>query len=266
MIVYPNAKINLGLNVVERRADGYHNLESVFFPVGIRDMLEIVELPDGEGDYEWRSEGLVVDCNPESNICVSAFRLLQKEFTLPRIGMCLYKNIPMGAGMGGGSADGAFVLKTLNEMFDLGLSNEKLVKLASQIGADCAFFIENRPAYAWGIGDRLEPFEINLNGRYLTVYKPDVHISTAEAYKGITPRKPVENVRAILLRPITEWRDALTNDFEESIFKNHPQVKAVKDMMYDKGALYASMSGSGSAVYGIFDNEVNIEGGITLKL
>lgn len=266
MIVYPNAKINLGLNVVERRPDGYHNLESVFFPVEICDMLEIIELGEGEGDYEWRCEGLSVECDPEKNICIKAFRLLQKEFSLPRLGFYLYKKIPMGAGMGGGSADGAFVLKTLNQMFELGLSRGRLVKLAAQIGADCAFFIENEPAYASGIGDELEPFDVDLKGRCLVVYKPEVHVSTAEAYKGIEPKKAQENVRDILRRPIEEWKHRLVNDFEESVFKNHPEIKAVKDMMYERGAIYASMSGSGSAVYGIFDEEVTIEGGITLKL
>lgn len=266
MIVYPNAKINLGLNVVERRVDGYHNLESVFFPVAIRDMLEIVELPEGEGDYEWHCDGMAIDCDLESNICIKAYRLLQKEYKLPRVGIYLYKNIPMGAGMGGGSSDGAFVLKALNDMFGLGMSKVELISKAAQIGADCAFFIENKPSYVTGIGDKLEHFDIDLSGYYLVVCKPDVHISTAEAYRGITPKPSKENVRDILRRPINEWKDLLVNDFEESIFKNHPEIKATKDMMYECGAIYSSMSGSGSAVYGIFDKEITLEGGITLKL
>ena len=192
---------------------------------------------------------------------------MKKDYPeMPAIDIHMYKHIPTGAGLGGGSADAAFMIKLLNEKFKLNLSIEKMEEYAAILGADCAFFIENEPAYASGIGDELEPFDVDLKGRCLVVYKPEVHVSTAEAYKGIEPKKAQENVRDILRRPIEEWKHKLVNDFEESVFKNHPEIKAVKDMMYERGAIYASMSGSGSAVYGIFDEEVTIEGGITLKL
>lgn len=266
MIVYPNAKINLGLNVVEKRSDGYHNLETVFYPIGVRDMLEIVELGDGEGDYEWQSSGIVVDCEPELNICIKALRMVQRERRLPRVGIHLHKNIPTGAGLGGGSADGAFVLKGLNDLFDLGLSREQLLQMASKLGADCAFFIDNIPAYATGIGDKLERFDVDLKGYYMTLIKPEVHVSTAEAYGGIVPKPSQRNVCDVLRTPIIEWRDVLNNDFEETIFKHHPEIGKVKELMYECGALYASMSGSGSAVFGIFKEKTEIESGITFEL
>ena len=252
MKVRPCAKINLGLNVVRRRADGYHDLETVFYPVGIHDELEVTTAEN----VSLCVEGTDIQCPPEKNLVMRAYRLLAEHHSLPPVSIRLNKLLPSQAGMGGGSADAAFMIRLLNEQYQLGLTVSQMQQYAASIGADCAFFIESRPAYAEGIGDRLTPCEVTqLQGRWLLLVKPDVAVSTKEAYAGITPRKPLCNCLEVLRQPIDTWRQWLVNDFEESIFPKLPVLAEVKQQMYDSGAVYAAMSGSGSTIFGIFDVE-----------
>lgn len=258
MLVYPNAKINLGLRITERRPDGYHNLETIFYPLPLTDILEIT-LPDGQStEYIWQSTGNTLDVAPQDNICIRALRALGQVRELPTIGLHLHKIIPTGAGLGGGSADAAFLLKHLNTLLHLDLTDNQLHQLAANIGADCPYFLLNRPALAQGIGDQLTPIDINLKGKYIYLIKPDIHISTREAYAGITPHQPQTNIRDIIKEPIEQWKDLLVNDFEPTAFRAHPQLKQIKQTLYDNGALYASMTGSGSAIYGIFNTKPRI--------
>ncbi|GHU80917.1 4-diphosphocytidyl-2-C-methyl-D-erythritol kinase [Bacteroidia bacterium] len=252
MICFPNAKINLGLRVVSKRPDGYHNLETVFYPIPLCDALEIV--PSETGETTFSQTGIQVDGNPADNLVLKAFRLLKKDFDLPEIAVYLRKQIPFGAGLGGGSADAAFMLKLLNDFAGLGLSVEELEKYAGQIGADCPFFIRNRPVFAEGIGDIFTPVEISLKGYYLVLVKPDIPVSTKEAYAGITPKRSTNRLTDIIRLPLGEWKDLMVNDFEESIFTRYPAIEAIKGALYERGAIYASMSGSGSSVFGIFEN------------
>lgn len=274
MITFPNCKINLGLHVVGRRADGYHDLETVFLPVtDMCDELEIV--PADEPQME--QTGIVLDNAPGDNICLRAWRLLHDEYGIPPVAIRLAKKIPFGAGLGGGSSDAAFTLKMLNGMFALGLDDAALERLAARLGADCAFFVKNRPAFATGIGDRLESFPLDLGGYRIVIEIPEgEHVSTKEAYAGIGElwsatlwsqrskvncgRRPCGakgervDLREALKRPVGEWRDLIVNDFEESVFVGHPAIAELKAEMYRRGALYASMTGSGAAVFGIFRN------------
>ncbi len=254
MTTYPNCKINLGLHVVGKRPDGYHNLETVFLPVAdLCDELEI--LPSAEGQQPAiRQEGIVLDNAPGDNLCVKAWQLLHEEFAIPAVSIRLKKNIPFGAGLGGGSSDAAFTLKMLNNMFSLGLATADLEQRAARIGADCAFFIQNRPAYATGIGDQLEPIDLDLSAYRIAIeIPPDEHVSTREAYAGLHLQggnRP--DLRKAVRQPIVQWRETIVNDFETSVFPAHPAIAALKDDMYRRGALYASMTGSGAAVFGIF--------------
>ena len=262
MITYPNCKINLGLHVVGKRSDGYHDLETIFLPVhDLRDELEINIVGTGECvlGSTMVQDGIVLDNAPEDNLCMKAWRLLHEEFGIPAVSIRLKKNIPFGAGLGGGSSDAAFTLKMLNEMFSLGLSVSNLEQRAARLGADCAFFIKNRPAYATGIGDQLEPLEINIpHSSFLIKIKipENEHVSTKEAYSGLSPftshLSPRPDLREAVKRPIGEWRNLIVNDFESSVFPAHPAIAALKEEMYRRGALYASMTGSGAAVFGIF--------------
>lgn len=254
MIVFPNAKINLGLNVVERRADGYHNLETVFYPIPLEDILEVVEAEAGEDDVTFTPSGIVVDCPPEKNLVVRAYRLLQEEFTLPRVHIYMYKHIPSGAGMGGGSADATYMMRLLREMCALPLTDEELEARASRLGADCAFFVRNRPTFATGIGDVFTPLpDFSLKGYRLVVVKPDVFVSTRDAFSLIRPHYPEHRLTDIITRPVAEWREAgMVNDFEPSVFARHPQLADIKRRLYAEGALYAAMSGSGSSMFGLF--------------
>lgn len=255
MLSTPNCKINLGLHVVSRREDGYHDLETIFLPVPIYDALTI----EPADELSFRLEGESLDCDMEHNLCVKAFRLLRKDFPgMGNVKIVLKKKIPTGAGMGGGSADAAFMLKMLNEQFSLELSDSQLKRYAARLGADCAFFIEDRPSYATGIGDVLEPVDIScLNGYNFVFVKPPDAISTTEAYRGIQPRNKWKNdphidLREAVKRSIAEWKDCIVNDFESSIFPNHPAIAHCKQELYDAGALYSSMTGSGATVFGIF--------------
>ena len=258
MIVYPNAKINIGLNVVEKRPDGYHNLETVFYPIGLQDILEIQEI---ETDvpacgYRLKVTGTVLDGSPEDNLVVRAVKLLKRDFDLPPVSIRLYKHIPTGAGLGGGSADAAFTVKTLNERFKLGLSAEAMESYCAQLGADCPFFIQNRPVFATGIGNVFHPIEIDLKYKQIVLVKPDIFVSTKDAYSKVKVQHPTQQLPELLAQPIEMWKDTIVNDFEASVFAKYPGIAAIKDKMYDLGALYASMSGSGSSVFGIFDDPV----------
>ena len=259
MIVYPNAKINIGLNVVEKRPDGYHNLETVFYPIGLQDILEIQELETDVPDsgYRLKVTGTVLDGSPEDNLVVRAFKLLKKDFDLPPVSIGLYKHIPTGAGLGGGSADAAFTVKTLNERFKLGLSIGQMEDYCTQLGADCPFFIQNKPMFATGIGNVFQPIELNLKYKQLVLVKPDTFVSTKDAYAKVKVQHPEKRLPELLSAPIETWKDTVVNDFEASVLSKYPEIAAIKDKMYDLGAVYASMSGSGSSVFGIFEDPVD---------
>jgi 4-diphosphocytidyl-2-C-methyl-D-erythritol kinase len=267
MIVYPNAKINLGLRVLNRRPDGFHSLETVFYPVSLFDILEIVPLTGNRAERGTVMElyGIPIDSEPSDNLCVQAYNLLKRDFDIPPVGIYLHKNIPSGAGMGGGSSDAAFTLKALNELFKLELSNDVLALYAAQLGSDCPFFIYNRPMLGSGRGEILSPVEVGVLINYkIKVVFPPYFVSTAEAYKGIIPRDKRSQssngedrlaLPELLNRPVESWRDFLVNDFEETVFAKIPEIETYKKNLYNDGAVYASMSGSGSAVYGIFRRE-----------
>lgn len=252
MITFPNAKINIGLNITEKRSDGYHNLETIFYPIDLCDSLEFVQ----NDETQFNCTGLKIEGEPENNLILKAYKLLKEEFDLPNIDIHLHKSIPMGAGLGGGSADAAFMLKMLNNEFKLGLSSQELEQKATKLGADCAFFIENKPTLAKGIGNIFEPTTINLSGYHIVLIKPEVHVSTAEAYGGCKPQRWTTPLEVAIKRPITEWNDCIFNDFEQTVFIAHPELSEIKDMLYAKGAVYAAMSGSGSTIYGLFENTI----------
>ena len=256
MITYPNAKINLGLNIVEKRPDGYHNLETVFYPINLQDALE-VNLLEGEEDFSLKVSGVPIEGEPENNLVVKAYRLLKKDYPeMPAIDIHMYKHIPTGAGLGGGSADAAFMIKLLNDKFKLNLSIEKMEEYAAILGADCAFFIQNKPVFATGIGNIFETIQLSLKGYYLVLVKPDIFVSTKDAFAHIIPTQPTQPLKEIIRMPVETWRATMKNDFEDSVFQKFPEIAAIKDKLYDLGAVYASMSGSGSSVYGIFREQV----------
>ena len=250
---HPNCKINLGLHVLRKRPDGYHDLETIFLPV--HDLCDELEIAPAEGSATVvRQEGIVLDNAPDDNLCMKAYRLLHDEFNIPAVEILLRKHIPFGAGLGGGSSDAAFTLKMLNEIFSLGLSVSDLEQRAARLGADCAFFIQNRPAYATGIGDQLEPLDLDLSAYRIAIeIPPDEHVSTREAYTGLHLQEGARpDLRQAVRQPVTDWRTLIVNDFESSLFPAHPAIAALKDDMYRRGALYASMTGSGAAVFGLF--------------
>ncbi len=251
MIYFPNAKINLGLNIVSRREDGYHNLETVFYPIPLKDALEVVQSAHPEGTFT--PSGIPVDGNPEDNLVIKACRLLKEKYPVPEMDIYLRKQIPFGAGLGGGSADAAFMLKLLNKELKLQISNEELEQMAASLGADCAFFIQNKPAFATGIGNIFESIELDLSGYQFVLVKPDIHVSTKEAYLMVKPSVPKMSLKEIIKMPVAEWKNSMVNDFEISVFPLYPEIKEIKETLYQSGALYASMSGSGSSVFGIFD-------------
>lgn len=249
MIVFPNAKINIGLHVVSKRPDGYHNLETLFYPVKLADALEMAET----GKSGITFSGLPVEGNPDDNLVMKAYSLLKNDFGLPPVQFHLHKVIPTGAGLGGGSSDAAFTLKMLNTHFNLNLSADRLKDYAVRLGADCPFFIDNRPAFAEGIGDKLYPAELDLSGYQIVIIKPNVSVSTVQAYKNIIPAPSQFSLQELSDVPIEKWREVVVNDFEKSIFPLFSEIKEWKEKLYQWGALYASMSGSGSAVFGIFN-------------
>ena len=256
MISFPNAKINIGLNVVSKREDGYHNLETIFYPVSLSDALEIAQ----SDKLEFSASGICIDGDPENNLVVKAYQLLKKVYQLPPVKMHLHKVIPFGAGLGGGSADAAFAIKMLNNYFQLNLSDEKLEEYAAQIGADCPFFIQNKTTFASGNGNQFEPINLDLSPYQIVLVKPNIAVSTPEAFRNIKPVEPDFNLREIENLPIEEWRNEVKNDFEKSVFQQYPQIELLKNILYEQGAVYASMSGSGAAVFGIFRHSpMNLE-------
>ena len=252
MLTFPNAKINLGLNVIGKRPDGYHNIESVFYPVEWTDALEIIKADE----FSFKSSGLEIPGETANNLIIKAYKILVGAGLVfeNSVNIHLHKVIPMGAGIGGGSADGAFALKMLNEIFELNLSDLQLEDFASQLGSDCPFFIQNRPKFCFGRGTDFEEIDFSLKGYSLVLANPQIHISTAEAYSGVIPYTPEISIKEILKMPVSQWKELLVNDFEEKIQLNHPKISEVKQELYSVGALYASMTGSGSTVYGIFEN------------
>ena len=259
MIVNPCAKINLGLNVVNKRDDGYHNLETVFYPVNLVDTLSIEERPTANDNMPACSlsvEGINIDGDNQDNLVVKAYKLLKERFPkLPEVSVKLTKDIPTQAGMGGGSSDCAYMIKTLNEMFELNMSLSEMQALSAKLGADCAFFINPVPSFATGIGEELSPIDVNLGKYTLAIVKPPLKISTKDAFSSITPQKPMKCCREIVRQPVETWKTELVNDFERSIFSLYPEVADIKKKLYDLGAVYASMSGSGSAFFGIFEEK-----------
>lgn len=262
MIIFPIAKVNLGLNVVERRPDGYHNLQTVFYPVGIQDALEIFPMAEdfpSEVDCDIKVSNIPIEGDEQRNLVVRAYQLLKQDFpNLPRLHVHLYKGIPTQAGMGGGSSDASAMLRLLNTSFQLNLSDEKLISYASKLGADCAIFILNRPAYAEGIGEKLYPMDVDLSGWYMAVVRPDIPVPTKEAFARIKPHFPQKCCRDIVMQPVETWKEELVNDFEESVFALHPELAAIKERLYQLGATYAAMSGSGSALFGLFRRPIDL--------
>ena len=253
MIVYPYSKINLGLHVIRKRDDGFHDLETLFYPLELCDALEIV--PAADGKTEFTSSGIQIPGQMADNLCVKAWELMHPDYDLPHVKIHLHKMIPVGAGLGGGSSDAAFSLKVLNDLFSLKLPDEKLQHYAQKLGSDCSFFLGNTPAYATGRGEILTPHPLSLKGCNLVLIKPDVHVGTADAYAGITPKQPEKPLKEILSLPPEKWKDLLVNDFEKTIFRKFPPIAEIKSQLYNMGAVYACMSGSGSSVFGIFRNK-----------
>lgn len=253
MIVFSNSKINLGLYILNKRTDGYHDISTVFYPIMWKDIIEI--LPDSrhQNQINITTYGISLNISIKENIIFKAYQLLIQRFHyLPSLNVYLYKQVPFGAGLGGGSANAAFFLKSCNTLLNLNLSKEELKSLAANLGADCAFFIENTPCLASGKGDILTPIDFNLSSYYIYVIYPNISISTKEAYQSIVPIQREVNYNSILQLPLTEWKYHLENDFEKAIFTKHPILQNIKQQLYEQGALYASMSGSGSALFGIF--------------
>ena len=263
MLILPQAKINLGLNIVERRPDGYHNLQTVFYPVPLCDALEVLPMDDGfpcDADCDLKLSGISVEGDERNNLVVRAYRLLKDEFPqLPRVHIHLHKAIPTQAGMGGGSSDASAMLVLLNRHFQLGLSEQQLIERAARLGADCPFFILSSPAYAEGIGERLQPLALSLKGWWLAVVRPPVPVSTREAFALITPRHPDACCRDVVALPVEQWQQLLVNDFEASVFAQHPQIGQVKEQLLRLGAVYSAMSGSGSAVFGLFHQWFDVQ-------
>ena len=258
MLTFPCAKINLGLNITSKREDGYHNLETIFYPVPLTDALEVKLMHDdfpSDEPCDLKITGNAVDCDEKNNLVVKAYTLLAQDFTLPRVHTHLVKRIPMQAGLGGGSADGAFMIRLLDERFRLNMGIAEMERYASRLGSDCAFFITAEPSFATGRGEVLKPVNIaeqNLQGYYIAIVKPAIAVSTREAFKQIICRQPEHCCRDIVRQPVETWKTVLTNDFEEPAFKQHPELADIKQRLYDLGAVYAQMSGSGSAFFGLF--------------
>lgn len=249
MICFPNAKINFGLNVVSKRLDGYHNIETIFYPIPVKDALEIVKAET----LSFSQTGIQIDAPMEKNLVIKALNLLKTQYDIPPLEIHLLKTIPWGAGLGGGSADAAFMLKLLNDFCKLGIQPDELEETAASIGADCPFFIRNTPVFATGTGNIFEPVQLSLKGYHFCLIKPDVAVSTPEAYSLVTPVAPAISLKEIVNRPVSEWRDWMVNDFEKSVFTKHPVIRQIKETLYQAGAVYASMSGSGSSVFGLFE-------------
>lgn len=255
MVLFPNGKINLGLNVIQKRTDGYHDLETVFYPVNLKDALEVI--PSTEMSFQL--SGLPVNGNIADNLCLKAYNILKKDFPgLMPVNIHLHKAIPSGAGLGGGSADGAFMLSLLNEKFELDLTKEQLISYALQLGSDSPFFIINKPSLATSRGEKLLPVALDLSAYKIILVNPGIHLSTREAFSNLSPARPEKSIRQIIAQPISTWKDELVNDFETNVFGLFSEIKEIKHNLYDAGAIYASMTGSGSTVYGIFEGNAKL--------
>jgi 4-diphosphocytidyl-2-C-methyl-D-erythritol kinase len=254
MIVFPNAKINIGINITSRRTDGYHNIETVFYPIRIYDALEA--LPAKE--LIFRSSGLGIPGKIEDNLCIKGYHLIAKDHNLPPLNIHLHKHIPIGAGLGGGSADAAFFIKLIDKLVGLNLSTAQMLEYARQLGADCAFFIEGKPVFAFEKGDRFERMNLDLSKYHIALVMPDAHVSTSEAYRGVKPMQPRHSLKELVNLPVEQWKNHIKNDFEDSVFKNHAMIRGVKASLYEAGAIYASMSGSGASVFGIFKEKPDL--------
>ena len=254
MVVFPPCKINLGLAVVGKRPDGYHDLETGFYPVPFTDVLEAIPAPR----FSFTTTGLPIDGEPESNLAVKAFRLLEAEIGIPAVKMHLHKIVPMGAGLGGGSSDGAYALRLMCSLFELELTEAQLSGYALRLGSDCPFFLQDKPMMGKGRGEKLAAVDVDLSGKHLVVVVLPIHVSTKEAFSGVAPKTPSFDVADLLGGPISDWKRALQNDFETSVFKRHPEIARCKEQLYDMGALYSSMTGTGSGVYGIFEKPLPV--------
>jgi 4-diphosphocytidyl-2-C-methyl-D-erythritol kinase len=260
MIVFPNCKINFGLHILQKRADGFHDLETVFYPIALQDAFEIVQSSSPAATIQFNTTGLKIDSSIEENICFKAYQLLKKDFPeLPSVKMHLHKVIPSGAGLGGGSSDGAFTLMLLNKKFTLGLSEDELINYALQLGSDCPFFIKNKSCYATGRGERLEEIELDLSHYRIVLVNPQIQIHTGKAFSKITPSNRRRSIKETIQQPISKLKDLLNNDFEKLVFAEHPEIKTIKEELYKQGAVYAAMSGSGSSVYGLFEKNTQLQ-------
>lgn len=261
MIVFPNAKINLGLHITSKRADGYHNIESVFIPIPVNDVLEITE--NKQEKTVFTSTGITIPSDGKPNLVEQAWQLLKNEFDIPAVDLDLLKIIPIGAGLGGGSADAAACLQGLNTLFNLQLPQDKLLTVASNLGADCAFFIKNKAVFAKGVGNDFSAINFDLNKQFenlhIVIIYPNIHVSTPLAYKHVTPKSPKHDILKTLQLPIKEWKNKLVNDFEDSVFKSFPEIESVKNQLYKYDAIYAAMSGSGSTLFGVFKNKPELD-------
>ena len=259
MIVFPNCKINLGLSILRKRGDGYHDLETIFYPLSLCDALETIEKPK----MDFTQTGFLIESPAEENICLKAYHLVQKDFPgLPTVQMHLHKAIPIGAGLGGGSADAAFTVNLLNKKFGLALTNEQLNAYALQLGSDCPFFIINKPCFATSRGELLETIHLDLSGYKIFIVNPGIHISTGWAFSQLNlfnRSKIPDTLKEIIHQPVETWKENLKNDFEEHVFKKYPEIKSIKQKLYDSGAVYASMSGSGSTVYCLFKKGIEVK-------
>lgn len=256
MILFPNCKVNLGLHILQKRSDGFHDLETVFYPIALQDAVEIIQNPHPVTDVEFASSGLKIEGNLSDNSCVKAYRLLKNDFPrLPPVKMHLHKTIPMGAGLGGGSADGAFTLVLLNGKFNLGIDEQGLMDYALRLGSDCPFFIRNTPCYATGRGEKMETVHLDLASYKFVLVNPQIHVNTGRAFSQIKPSAERTSLKEIISLPVENWKNVLQNDFEEAVFVQHPQIKECKEKLYEAGAVYASMTGSGSTVFGLFGKD-----------
>lgn len=259
MIVYPNAKINIGLNIVERRADGYHDISTLFYPIkGFCDILEVVIDDNQSEPLIFSQSGITIDCDPQSNLCIKAYHLLSNYHPLPPMKIHLHKIIPIGAGLGGGSADGAFALQTINDLVGKPINSNKLLELALELGSDCPFFVNNTPSIGSGRGEKLMQINLSLDGYYILLVNPGIHVNTGKAYSQSTPKPWDKSLELMLKSDIAHWRQNIINDFEKVVFMQYPEIETIKHTMYELGADYAAMSGSGSTVFGIFKTTPNV--------
>lgn len=261
MICFPNAKINIGLRVTGKRSDGYHDIESILYPIGLTDILEISEQEKVSGNsISLDTTGIKIDSPPKENLVFRTAELLRKEYSIPPLSIHLHKLIPTGSGLGGGSSDAAFLLRLLNKKFNIGIGEEKMLEIASVLGSDCPFFLNNTSAFISGRGENIQPISLNLCQFYLVVVCPDIHIDTGLAYSQITPSKPELSLQKLIKYPVSQWKENIYNDFEKPVFSKYPSIKKIKEKLYRMGAIYSSLTGSGSAVYGLFDKVIETDG------